>query len=158
MSDALTRVHSVSARQTYEIRKAVLWPNKPIESQGVDTDDHGIHYGVTDDAGNVIAVISVAYDVPFPDTAAMESNHTDQRTARVRKFATLPSHQGKGVGSALISHAISETKKTDFQLIWLDARASSVEWYRRRGWRDVGETFQRGDDGQYVRMIYGQLG
>lgn len=145
---------SINARDTYEVRQAVLWPSKPLDAQGVDTDDKGTHYGVMDEDGKAIAIISVAYDVPFPLETALESEQSHRRPARIRKFATLPSSQGRGVGTALISHAISETRRAGFELIWLDARASSASWYRKRGWVDAGEAFQRGSDGLYVRMIY----
>jgi len=120
-------IRSISAQQALPIRQAVLWPNKPREFCQVAGDNTARHYGVWVD-GQLVCVASI---------------YLEGNKARLRKFATLASHQGQGVGSALLSHMINELKALGVGYFWCDARTTAVAFYGRFGLVVEGEVFQK---------------
>ncbi len=56
----------------------------------------------------------------------------DLLSASVEALATRPSHQGRGLGSAVLRRIVEETAGRGFELcvLW----AFDARWYERRGW------------------------
>lgn len=73
-------IQSIAAAQTYALRHAVLWPNKPPAYVRLPDDDAGQHFGALV-AGEPRAVISL-FVTPAGET-------------RFRKFATDPTRPGR---------------------------------------------------------------
>lgn len=115
--------------QTIPIRHRVLWPNKPPEFCHVEGDEDALHFGVHLH-GELVSVISL---------------YISGGEARFRKFATLSQHQGRGIGSALLTHVISSAQEKGITRIWCDARATAVGFYERFGMATEGELFYKSD-------------
>jgi len=129
----------ITAKDTIHLRHTVLWPDRPESYVLLPEDDEGLHYGaflVTADP-ELVSVISF-----FPEALP---SHPPGRAARFRKFATAESHQGHGIGSKLFAYACEDVKRTwkDVQFIWCDARVASMNWYLKRGMREVGDGQER---------------
>ncbi|GAA4850493.1 GNAT family N-acetyltransferase [Pseudonocardia benzenivorans] len=67
----------------------------------------------------------------------------DGATAELDAVETAPSHRGRGLGDALLAGALREAHRAGCDLVWLDADARDWprEWYRRRGFGEVGESW-----------------
>jgi GNAT superfamily N-acetyltransferase len=129
-------IHPITPTQTYALRHAVLWSEKPLEYVKLPDDDEGQHFGAFE-ADELVAVISLFIG---PDGGA-----------RFRKFATDPAWQGRGIGSALLRHTIAAAVAQGASALWCDARHNTVAFYERFGLRPEGEVFYKGPLA-YVRL------
>jgi hypothetical protein len=180
MSSIAYTYRQISAGDTYPIRQSVLWPDTPLEKQGLPADDEALHFGAFVDSTSfnspLVSVVSVYPNDPYPfqveqdlfEGRTIPSVHTH---ARIRKFATLHPYQRTGAGSGLLDYAKNEATKLQasavnqsttvdpsaegrghFCFFWLDAREVSVPWYTRRGWRRLGEPFEKYGGKRYCAM------
>lgn len=93
----------------------------------MEGDETAWHYGVIE-LEKIITVASV---------------YPTQKSARLRKFATDPNYQGKGIGTKVINYIISELKSRGFKEFWCDARASAIGFYQRFGMEVEGDQFYK---------------
>ena len=129
-------IRPITPADTYPLRHAVLWPEKPLEYVRLPDDDGGQHFGAFVADGQLVAVISLF----------MTSGE-----ARFRKFATRPDWQGQGIGSALLARVVDEATRLGAHTLWCDSRQSAADFYRRFEMVPVGEVFYKGPI-PYVRM------
>jgi GNAT superfamily N-acetyltransferase len=129
-------IQPIEPSQTYALRHAVLWPDKPLAYVQLPDDATGQHYGAFV-AEELVAVISL-----FVGTDGV---------ARFRKFATAPAWQGRGVGTALLQHVIAVARAQGASALWCDARQNTLPFYQRFGLVPEGEVFYKGDI-PYVRL------
>lgn len=122
-------IEPIEAAQTYALRHAVLWPDKPLAYVQLPDDEAGQHFGVLE-GGTVVAVISL-----FVGAGGV---------ARFRKFATAPAWQGKGRGSALLRHVMAVARAQGARVLWCDARQDAIPFYRRFGFVPEGGVFHKG--------------
>ena len=122
-------IQLISPEQTYALRHAVLWPDKPLDYVKVDNDAEGHHYGafLNDE---LVAVISLFVTGP---------------EARFRKFATKPALQRQGIGTRLLNYVIAEARQLGATTLWCDARLDAAGFYRRFGMKPEGKLFYKGD-------------
>ncbi|KAI4862741.1 GCN5-like N-acetyltransferase [Hypoxylon rubiginosum] len=133
-------VRPISAAETYALRHAVLWPDKPMAYVQLPDDLDGQHFGAFTNgspAEELVSIISLFID--------------DSGEARFRKFATAPDWQGKGTGTALLKYTIEAAVKLGATSIWCDARQSALGFYRRFGMSGEGAVFFKGEV-PYLRM------
>ncbi|GGO73036.1 GNAT family N-acetyltransferase [Bowmanella pacifica] len=128
-------IQEIRSQQTLVLRHQVLWPDKPMAFCRLADDGSGCHLGAFVD-GKLVCVASL-----FVQDNAM----------RLRKFATLPEYQGRGIGSAVLKEAISRARHLGLTRFWCDARQSASELYRRFGLSQSGGLFYKGEIA-YVRM------
>lgn len=121
-------IQPISAEQTYALRHAVLWPDKPFDYVKIDTDPEGHHYGAFRDRA-LVAVISL---------------FVTGTEARFRKFATQPNQQRQGIGTLLLNYVMDEARRLGADTIWCDARLDAADFYRRFGMEAVSDVFYKG--------------
>lgn len=126
----------IAPAQTYALRHAVLWPDKPLAYVQLPADEAGLHYGALV-GGEVRAVISLFVEA--------------DGVARFRKFATDPAWQGRGLGTALLHHVVAVARAQGAHALWCDARQSTLAFYQRFGLAPEGGVFYKGDI-PYVRL------
>lgn len=102
----------------------------------VEEDEFGIHFGAFENE-QLVCVASVFI------TAS---------SARLRKFATLPSEQGKGIGTAMIRHIIEYLIQHNIDVFWCDARESALDFYHRFDMNTQGERFYKSEVA-YFKMV-----
>jgi GNAT superfamily N-acetyltransferase len=129
-------IHPIAPAQTYALRHAVLWPEKPLDYVKLPDDDAGQHFGAFE-AEKLVAVISLFVG---PDGVA-----------RFRKLAADPAWQGRGIGSALLRHTIAAAVAQGAHALWCDARYHTLAFYEQFGLRPEGEVFYKGPIA-YVRL------
>ena len=119
---------NLPAEATWELRREVLWPNKPLAYVQLPEDDQGLHFGIQL-GERVVSVISL---------------FIQGEEAQFRKFATLPSEQGKGYGSHLLTHIIGEAGRLGVRRIWCNARVETANFYKRFGILETEHRFHKG--------------
>ncbi len=125
----------IDAQQTLQIRHKVMWPDAPVEYVKLADDARGLHYGAYVD-GKLVSVVSL-----FINGAE----------AQFRKFATLHTYQGKGIGTALLKFVIKEAEGRGAMRIWCNARTDKMDFYKKFGLVKTQNTFtKKGQD--YVIM------
>ncbi|MVN75299.1 GNAT family N-acetyltransferase [Hymenobacter sp. HMF4947] len=136
MHPELVSIQPIAAAQTYALRHAVLWPDQPLSYVQLPEDAAGQHFGAFA-AGALVAVISLFVGA--------------DGEARFRKFATEPSWQGRGVGTALLRHIIAVAQAQGAHALWCDARQNALPFYQRFGLQAEGDVFYKGDI-PYLRL------
>ena len=129
-------IRPLEAAQTYALRHAVLWPDKPLAYVRLPDDAAGQHFGAVV-GGELRAVISLFLAA--------------DGVARFRKFATAPAWQGRGLGTALLRHVLAVARAQGARTLWCDARQNTLPFYQRFGLLPAGEVFYKGDI-PYVRL------
>ena len=133
-------IRNISWEQTIPLWQSVLWPTKTAEYCHVEGDDDALHFGAFVN-GELVCVASVYLDLD---------------KARLRKFATLGSFQGQGIGSQVITHILKGLQPLGVERFWCDARSSAVGFYQQFGLAPFGEEFFKSGVPYYkmeVRLI-----
>lgn len=115
------------AARTHALRRAVLWPDRPLEAQGVEGDETALHLGALKGDG-VIGVASFFRDGP---------------RVRLRKLAVAPAHQGQGIGAALLRAGAARLRADGCTALWCDARVTALGFYERLGFAVTGPIFHK---------------
>lgn len=120
-------IRTIPWQETIPIRHQVLWPNESPAFCMLADDDQGWHFGYYLN-GRLVSVASIYFDVD---------------RARLRKFATLPALQGRGIGTELLSHVLKALKEKAVTYLWCDARESAIGFYQRLGLQQEGARFHK---------------
>lgn len=128
-------IKEITSKETYPLRKKVLWPNKSLSNQAIETDADSQHFGLFID-GNLISIISY---------------YSISNTARFRKFATHPDYQNLGYGSRLLSFIIDFSIESNITLLWCDARVSAKKYYSKFGFETTSDVFYKSEL-PYIKM------
>ncbi|MDB5241369.1 MAG: family acetyltransferase [Spirosoma sp.] len=145
---SMLTIQSITAEQTYPLRHAVLWPDKPFDYVKIDNDEEGYHYGAFR-RGELVAVISLFIEndvtnAPEAERPVGRSGTANPGRARFRKFATRPDCQRMGIGTQLMQHIIAEARRMIVTTLWCDARLDVADFYRRFGMEPVSDVFYKG--------------
>jgi GNAT superfamily N-acetyltransferase len=132
----LIAIRPIEPSQTYALRHAVLWPDKPLAYVKLPEDATGLHYGAFVEE-ELVAVISLFIG--------------EDGVARFRKFATDPAWQGRGIGTALLRHVLSVARAQGASELWCDARHNTLPFYQRFGLMPEGDVFYKGEV-PYMRL------
>jgi GNAT superfamily N-acetyltransferase len=128
-------VEVVDEAQTRALRRAVLRPHlAPDAPLPGDELTDGVHLAALDETGTVVGTCFV-YPEPCP--------WLPERAGawRLRQMATGDGLRGRGIGSAVLEAAQAYVVDHGGALLWCDARAAAVAFYRRNGLVGHGEVF-----------------
>jgi predicted GNAT family N-acyltransferase len=134
-------VRVVDGAATRDLRRAVLRPQWPPGSpmHGDDNSD-AVHLAAVDEAGLVVGscvLLPRRYPVRPERDGAWQ----------LRGMATVPERRGHGIGAMVVTRAIDEIKGRGGRLVWCEARAAAVEFYRRHGFVVDGPEFEHAETG-----------
>lgn len=121
-------IKTIPFEATWKLRHEVMWPNMSIDYVKLSNDPEGQHFGLLV-AEELVSIISVF----------IESDE-----AQFRKFATLKTHQGKGYGTALLSHVMTKLEAQKLKRIWCNARVDKATFYEKFGLMKTDDTFVKG--------------
>ena len=135
-------IREISPEMTLPIRREVLRNNSiPINSCQFEWDFHKESFHLGAFIGNkIIGIISML------NTA---ENHLDKR--RLRGMAVVNSHQKMGIGSKLIDKAEELLMSKNVSFIWLKARECAMDFYKKKGYEKVGNSFNIPEIGLHFR-------
>ncbi|HEY0896077.1 MAG TPA: GNAT family N-acetyltransferase [Sphingobacteriaceae bacterium] len=120
-------IEQIAPYNTWAVRHAVLYPDKPFEFVRLEEDEDGIHFGLFDE-NKLVTVISA---------------FTSGTDMQFRKFATLQEFQGRGYGSAMMRHLLGYARGELVTRVWCNARTSAEPFYARFGFSSSGEHFSK---------------
>jgi GNAT superfamily N-acetyltransferase len=127
-------VVELTAEQTHPLRRAVLRPDTPSAVIIFPEDDWpgARHFGVFDDG----MLVGISTWVPRPLAAEPEV-----AGVQLRGMATVPSHQSRGIGAALVAAGCDHALSAGADLVWANARDSALTFYARHGFVVAGQGF-----------------
>lgn len=131
----MIEIKEIEASETWPLRQKVMWPSKPLEFVILDNDDEGLHYGLFQKE-LLVSVISL---------------FMNGEEGQFRKFATDDYFQGRGYGTKLLEHLISEAKRKNLKRLKCNARITAIEFYQRFGMK-VASDIIRKNGKDYVVM------
>lgn len=124
-------IQAITWQECLPIRQQVLWPNLPEIFCQIEEDKEAKHYGVYID--NKLVSVASLYSKTINDICRV----------RLRKFATLESYQGKGIGQKLLSHIIQDLTSLGVDYFWCDARKDNQRFYTNLGFKVIGQAFHK---------------
>ena len=127
-------VVQLTADQTYPLRLVVLRSDTPGKDVAFAEDSlpGTVHLGVRH--GDRLVATSSWIPRPF----AADPRHA---AVQLRGMATLHELQGTGLGGMLLNAGLTRARESGAVLVWANARDAALEFYRRHGFRVVGEGF-----------------
>lgn len=142
----MLEVKTISAQETFAIRKEVLRKNIPLpyEFNG-DLDVDTIHLGAFKN-NKLIAVSSFM---------KVNNKNFNGEQYQLRGMATLTEYQGFGAGKMMLEKAYAIFKELNIDCMWCNARLKAVDFYKKQGLKTFGEEFDIAHVGaHYVMYIY----
>lgn len=138
----------MDAAVTRPLRQALLRPGQRQDELVYpgDLEPESRHFAATV-AGAVVGIASVSRQAP-PGAGSEGS-----KWFRLRGMATLPEHRGRGIGTALLERVAGYVAERGGDTMWCNARVTAEGFYRRSGFRTVGEPFELAGIGPHVVMV-----
>lgn len=134
---AVTKVtiNSVRLEDVIEIRHQILRSGQPRSSCYYleDSFKNTIHYAAFIE-NKIIGCASV-YKESHPDFSLKQS-------WRIRGMAVKVNLQGQNIGSQLLETCINHAIKMKGDVIWCNARDNAVKFYKRSGFKVIGDEFE----------------
>lgn len=128
-------IRKISAEETYPVRQQVLRPGRPVTEvffEG-DLEPETFHIGYF----NAHEIVGVATYVSRNSTYFEASLQY-----QLRGMAVLPNHRGKYIGETLLQQGEKLLKnKYPEILLWFNAREAAIGFYRKYGYRAIGDPF-----------------
>jgi GNAT superfamily N-acetyltransferase len=127
-------VVDLTTEQTYPLRRAVLRHDTPTDEVRFAEDDFpGVrHLGVID--GETLVATSTWIPRSLTD-------EPDGPAVQLRGMATLQTHQGRGVGAALLEAGCARAAESGAVLVWANARDAALGFYTGHGFQVIGDGF-----------------
>ena len=120
-------IEQIAPYNTWAVRHAVLYPDKPFDFVRLDEDQEGIHFGLF--VGNRLVTVI--------------STFSSGENMQFRKFATLQEFQGNGYGSAMMRHLLGFARSERVKRVWCNARRTAEPFYAQFGLSPEGEHFSK---------------
>jgi len=140
-------IRGITVEEALPIRHSVLWPNKSQEECRVEGDECSEHFGVFIEE-KLVCVASIF----IQELSNAKLFSKKEKSARLRKFATIEEYQGKGIGSFVLKHIIDLLQQQRVRMLWCDAREDAMSLYKRFGMNSQDERFFKGDI-PYQKMV-----
>ncbi|MDB4766384.1 GNAT family N-acetyltransferase [bacterium] len=135
---SLLSINEIAAVETHPLRHAILRPQQTL-ADCVFPGDDGVgtfHFGgFLDGRLVVIASVMKEREQRFQEFAAMKQ-------FRLRGMATALDEQGKGFGSAVLDACVERCWAEGGEIFWCNARTSAANFYQKRGFSTLPETFE----------------
>jgi len=140
-------IRAVSASETLSLRRSLLRPGLPLAESVYDGDDDPAtkHWGAFAD-GALVAVASL-YAEALPQSIATE------RAWRLRGMAVDADFQRQGCGKELLHRCLQSVEDDGGEVLWCNARAAAVGFYRQAGFEISGDEFIIPDIGSHFVML-----
>ncbi|MDQ3569810.1 MAG: GNAT family N-acetyltransferase [Actinomycetota bacterium] len=125
----------IDAEATHDLRWRLLREGMPGSDVSFAGDHHpgALHLALANDDGVLAAVASFS---PLPSP-----HHPGARAVQLRGLAVEPRFQQAGLGRLLLDAGIERLRGQGFELVWANGRDTVLGFYRRLGWRVLGEGF-----------------
>lgn len=138
-------IREITAQETFIIRQSVLRQGKPLEACALEDDNLKTthHFGLFENS-NLTGIISL-----FIKTNPIFAENLQ---AQIRGMGILEIHQKKGFGEALVKYCEDYCASKQWDLIWFNARATAVGFYKKLGYEINGNPFDMPEIGEHYLM------
>jgi ribosomal protein S18 acetylase RimI-like enzyme len=112
-------------------------------------EDPGQFILLAQDRDGITGFIRFTQNLTPPNTACSSTE--------IATFYVQPRHHGTGIGSQLLKAGLDHCRKAGAASVWLTTNAENtpaIEFYKARGFTQIGETFFEIEDAQYLNNIY----
>ena len=139
-------VKQIDAKDTYAIRNEVLRQGLPVETCYFEDDkeDSTFHLGAYID--DKLCSIASFY---LKNNKALDYEFQFQ----LRGMATVKAHRANGLSSALLRTAFPLIKQNHVKVLWCHARTEAVGFYKKVGFKVLGDEFQIEGVGPHYLMF-----
>lgn len=128
----MVEIRKISAEDAYELRKDVLRENIPLtEKMDGDFDKSTIHLGAY--INEELCCVATFME--------HENKYFKGSQYRLRGMATHREHQHKGLGKKILEEAARILSKQDVEVLWCNARVIALKFYKKCGYKVIGEEF-----------------
>ena len=137
-------IKKISTKDTYLIRKEILRKNidLPYKLQG-DVDMDTFHLGAFKNE-KIVGVVSFMK----PQKSTFK-----EPQYQLRGMATALEVRGEGYGGKLVDKGFEILKKQNVEIVWCNARVKAVEFYQKKGFKIIGESFDIEKVGKHYKMF-----
>lgn len=127
------------------LRHQLLRPGRPADELVFPGDDEAdsMHLGAFEEE-RLVGIATVIREPP--------PGEGDDRAWRVRGMATLPEVRGRGYGGLLLERCVEHAVNHGGRILWCNARAGAVGFYRRYSFVTRGDVFDIPDLGPHYLM------
>ncbi|MDO9276066.1 MAG: GNAT family N-acetyltransferase [Lutibacter sp.] len=140
----MIKIKEISAKETYPIRLEVLRKNIPLPHEfNGDFDEETFHLGAFK-KDELIAVSSYM---------KASNKNFEGNQYQLRGMATLTEYQGFGAGKLMLQQAVLILKEKNTAILWCNARISAVDFYKKQGFKTIGEKFEISPVGEHYVMF-----
>jgi ribosomal protein S18 acetylase RimI-like enzyme len=142
----MIEIKKITSTQTIIVRHPVLRYGKPIESCHFEGDDLPTtsHFGLYFEK-QLVAIIS--------SFKVQNKLFSEENQYQIRGMAVLDEFQKKGFGEALLNYCENEIKLKKGNLIWFNARKTAVGFYKKSGYKILGDRFEIPDVGPHYILF-----
>ena len=142
----MIEIKKINSTQTIIVRHPVLRYGKPIESCHFEGDDLPTtsHFGLYFEK-QLVAIIS--------SFKVQNKLFSEENQYQIRGMAVLDEFQKKGFGEALLNYCENEIKLKKGNLIWFNARKTAVGFYKKSGYKILGDRFEIPDVGPHYILF-----
>lgn len=120
-------VEAVTAADVADLRSRVLREGQPHVGFDDDEEPTTLHLGAHVD-GHLVGVATFALRAPGE--------------YQLRGMAVEPSHQGQGIGRAVLVEAERRLRLLAARQVWANGRDTALGFYERAGWRVDGDGYE----------------
>ncbi|TVZ53171.1 GNAT family N-acetyltransferase [Dokdonia sp. Hel_I_53] len=137
-------LREITAAETWPVRHPVLRKNRPLEDVYMESDEKEstFHLGVFHNS-KIVGVASFMEDT-HPDFSGFQS--------RLRGMAVLDEYRKKGIARWLLEHGEKILKNRNRSLLWFNARANALSFYKNLGYKMTSEEFHISQVGPHYTM------
>jgi GNAT superfamily N-acetyltransferase len=127
------------------LRHELLRPGRPTDELVFPGDDEpdSLHLGAFEEE-RLVGIATVIREAP--------PGEGDDRAWRIRGMATLSEVRGRGYGGLLLERCVEHAVNHGGRVLWCNARAGAVGFYRRYGFTARGGVFDVPDLGPHYLM------
>lgn len=75
--------------------------------------------------------------------------------AQIRQVVVAPDARGQGVGAGVVSRLVARATDSGAKVVWLNARITALDFYRKLGFFEVGDVFESAETSlPHMKMEY----
>lgn len=141
----MIEIKNITPQETFPIRHEILRKGKPIDSCKFDNDDDSNTFHLGCFVKNRLIGVVSTYKL---SNLSFNSEHQFQ----IRGMAILEEYQRKGIGEKLIQEVEKITISNKTEIIWFNARESTLAFYLKLGYKTFGTKFEINGIGTHYLM------
>lgn len=129
------QVKQIDPKDTYRVRSTMLRPGLELTHCHFDGDFDELTFHLGAFEGDELASVASFY-------LKSHKNFKEEYQYQLRGMATLPDYQKKGFSRSLLKTAYPIIKANHVSLLWCNARAHAVDFYKKAGFEIKSDEFE----------------